>query len=595
MPTKQRPARVRPEDAAAEASLSRRRFLVTTGVVTALAGFESPSSAVSPAGAAGAPDIEAPAVQPGQPAVPASDITVESIAQAEKVAALEFTPPEREMLLRGVQQAARSYTRRRETPLPNGLAPATIFDPRLPGMSFSEAPSRFVRSQGDPGPLPAADIDIAYAPVTSLSCWIERGELSSERLTRIYLERIRRIAPKLECIITITEDLALTQAKQADAEISAGRYRGPLHGIPYGAKDLFDTAGIRTSWGATPYKDRVPETDAAVIRKLNDAGAVLIAKTTLGALAYGDQWFGGRTNNPFNLEQGSSGSSAGSAAGVVAGLFAFALGTETLGSIVSPCMRCGATGLRPTFGRVPRTGAMALCWSLDKVGPLARIVEDCALVLDAICGRDAGDPSSLDMPFTFDAAAPLDQLRIGYDPAWFEGRGAVDLDRAALDAMKQTGAQLVPTTLPEMNAAPLRTILNVEAAAAFEELTLSNRDDQLIWQAPQAWPNTFRETWFVPAIEFLQAQRIRRQVCETFARVFDEVDLLIGPSFAANLLLFTNNTGHPCVCLRTGFRENNRPHGLTLWGNLFEEGTLCRAAMALEKQLNVWPVRPGIE
>jgi len=595
MPTNPRPSGIANEQVRRESPLSRRRFLVTTGAVAAVAGFDSPASALATRSIHTATDLGALDLQPEPAAPAASDLTVESIAQAEKIAALDFTPPEREMLLRGVQQAARSYTRRRETPLPNGLAPATVFDPRLPGMAFPEAPSRFVRSAVEPGPLPAADIDIAYAPVTSLSRWIERGELSSERLTRIYLERIRRIAPKLECIITITEDLALKQAKQADAEISAGKYRGPLHGIPYGAKDLFDTAGIRTSWGAAPYKDRVPDSNAAVIRKLNDAGAVLIAKTTLGALAYGDQWFGGRTNNPFNLEQGSSGSSAGSAAGVVAGLFAFALGTETLGSIVSPCMRCGATGLRPTFGRVPRTGAMALCWSLDKVGPLARTVEDCALVLDAIRGRDAGDPSSLDMPFAFDATAPLDQLRIGYDPAWFEGRGAVDLDRAALEAMKQCGAQLVPITLPEMNAAPLRTILNVEAAAAFEELTLTNRDDELVWQAPQAWPNTFRETWFVPAIEFLQAQRIRRQVCETFASVFERVDCLIGPSFAANLLLITNNTGHPCVCMRTGFRENNRPHGLTLWGNLFDEGTLCRAAMALEKQLNVWPVRPGFE
>lgn len=583
------------EGAGEDAPLSRRRFLAATGLAAAVAGFESPTGAVLPTGAAAARHPEALTVQPEQAAAPASHITIDSIAQAEKVAALDFTPQEREMLLRGVQQAARSYTRRRETPLPNGLAPATTFDPRLPGIALSDAPSRFVRSQADPGPLPAADIDIAYAPVTSLSRWIERGELSSERLTRLYLERLDRIAPKLECIITITADLALEQAKRADAEIGAGRYRGPLHGIPYGAKDLFDTAGIRTSWGATPYKNRVPETDAAVVRKLNDAGAVLIAKTTLGALAYGDQWFGGRTNNPFNLEQGSSGSSAGSAAGVVAGLFAFALGTETLGSIVSPSMRCGATGLRPTFGRVPRTGAMALCWSLDKVGPLARTVEDCALVLDAIRGRDDGDPSSLDVSFTFDASAPLEAIRIGYDSAWFEGRGAVDLDRAALDAMKQTGAQLVPITLPEMNAARLRTILNVEAAAAFEELTLTNRDDELVWQAPQAWPNTFRETWFVPAIEFLQAQRIRRQVCETLARVFENVDCLIGPSFAANLLLITNNTGHPCVCLRTGFREGNRPHGITLWGRLFEEGTVCRAAMELEQRLGVWSVRPGIE
>lgn len=571
--------------------VSRREFLVSTGVVAAMAGLDSPAHAVT-LRAESTPELTVTAMQPEQAA---SSITVDTIAQAEQLAALEFTPDERSTLLRGVQQAAESYARRRRSPLPNTLAPATTFDPRLRGRTYVQGPSRFVRSSAEPGPLPAAEKDIASAPVTSLSRWIQRGDLTSERLTRIYLDRIRHIGPKLECVITVTEDLALKQAKQADAELSAGNYRGPLHGIPYGAKDLFDTAGIRTSWGATPFKDRIAETDAAVIRRLNDAGAVLVAKTTLGALAYGDQWFGGRTNNPFNLQQGSSGSSAGSAAGVVAGLFAFALGTETLGSIVSPSMRCGATGLRPTFGRVPRSGAMALCWSLDKVGPLARTVEDCALVLDAIRGADDGDPSSLDMPFQFDAGAPLDHIRIGYDPAWFEGRGAVDLDRAALEAMKTSGARLIPITLPEMNVSPLRTILNVEAAAAFEDLTLTNRDDELVWQAPQAWPNTFRETWFMPAIEFVQAQRIRRQVCETFAKVFDEVDLLIGPSYAADLLLITNNTGHPCICLRTGFRENNRPHGLTIWGDLFAEGIICRAAMALEAQLGVWDVRPAIE
>lgn len=595
--TRHEPRKTHPDHTApAQTPLSRRDFLVTTGVVAAsVTGLNSTTSGKTPMHSVAAPDFDSISMQPAPPPEATSNITVESIEHAEQLASLQFTPAEREMLLPGVRQAAASYKRRREIPLPNGLAPATTFDPRLPGRSYIDGTSRFVRSAVEPGSLPASDIDIAYAPVTSLSHWIQRGALSSERVTRIYLERIKRIAPRLECIITITEDLALKQAKAADAEISAGKNRGPLHGIPYGAKDLFDTAGIRTSWGATPYKDRVAESDAAVIRKLNEAGAVLIAKTTLGALAYGDQWFGGRTNNPFNLQQGSSGSSAGSAAGVVAGLFAFALGTETLGSIVSPSMRCGATGLRPTFGRVPRTGAMALCWSLDKVGTLTRTVEDGALVLDAIRGRDDGDPASLDMPYQFDAATPLEELRIGYDPAWFEGRGAIDLDRAALEAMKQTGAQLIPITLPEMNASPLSTILSVEAAAAFEELTLSNRDDELVWQSPQAWPNTFRETWFVPAIELVQALRIRRQVCEAFATVFDNVDLLIGPSYAANLLLITNNTGHPCICLRTGFRENNRPHGLTLWGDLFNEGTICRAAMALEAQLGVWDVRPEIE
>ena len=469
-----------------------------------------------------------------------------------------------------------------------------MFDPRFPGARLVDVSDRLVRSNGSPGPLPTDDEDIAFAPVTTLSRWIQRRQLTSRRLTQIYLKRLKAIGPKLESVVTLTADRALRQAATADNEIAAGKYRGPLHGIPWGAKDLLDTAGIKTTWGATPYKDRVPDDDAVVVKRLDEAGAVLVAKTTLGALAYGDRWFDGRTNNPWNLEKGSSGSSAGSAAGTAAGLFGFSLGTETLGSIVSPCMRCGATGLRPTFGRVARTGAMALCWSLDKIGAICRTVEDCALVLDAIRGADPGDPSSIDMPYEFDATRSIKGMRVGYSPKWFEGDRVNELDRAALDVARRLGIELVEIDLPDWPYGSLMTILSVEAAAAFEELTLSNRDDELVWQDARAWPNSFRQTRFTPAIEFVQAQRFRRQVMEMMDEKFADIDAMIGPSYAASLLLITNNTGHPSLTIRCGFNDNGSPHGITLLGRLFDEGTLCSLGMAMEKQLGVWDKRPVI-
>lgn len=544
------------------------------------------------AGALLARSAGAAPIQPETEAAP--EIGGATISEAQKLAGLEFDESECDMVARSAQRRVEAYEARRAFPLSNATAPATVFDAR----PFAGAlpPAREIsRFLGDPGPLPKADADIAFAPVSSLSRWLAMGQISSERLTRIYIERLKRYGPKLKCIVTLTEDLALQQARRADEDLRAGRYRGPLHGVPYGAKDLFDTAGIPTTWGATPYKERIPDKDAYVIRRLQEAGAVLVAKTTLGALAYGDRWFGGRTRNPWNIEQGSSGSSAGSAAATAAGLVGFSLGTETLGSIVSPSMRCGVTGLRPTFGRVARTGAMALCWSLDKIGPICRSVEDTMLVLDAINGADPGDPSSVNVPLIYDGRDSVNQLRVGYDPAWFDGRGATEIDKAALEALKLTGARLVETRLPELPpTGPLRTILNVEAAAAFEELTLSGRDDELVWQEPQAWPNTFRSTWFVPAIELMQAERIRRLVCERMMSAFEGVDALFGPSYAGNMLLVTNSTGHPSLTLRAGFRANNRPHGVTLWGRLFDEGTIGRLGVALEGELAVWDRRPDL-
>jgi Asp-tRNA(Asn)/Glu-tRNA(Gln) amidotransferase A subunit family amidase len=440
--------------------------------------------------------------------------------------------------------------------------------------------------------------------------------LTSERLTEIYLRRLERFDAKLHCVITLTREHALAQARQADAEIAAGRYRGPLHGIPWGAKDLLDTANIRTTYGAEPYRNRVPAADSTVVERLNAAGAVLVAKLSLGALALNDVWFGGQTMNPWLPEEGSSGSSAGPGAATAAGLVAFAIGSETGGSIVSPSMRCGVTGLRPTYGRVPRTGAMTLCWSLDKLGPMARSVEDTMLVLNAISGPDAGDVASVPSTLTFDAGADVAGLRVGYLPAWMKESPATDVDRAALEAVKKLGMKPVAVSIPDWPYDSLYLILFAEAAAAFEELTLSHRVDELKEQVPDAWPNVFRQSRFLSAVDFVQADRLRRKVAQEMARVFSEVDILLVPSLRDEMLVITNFTGHPSLTLRAGFVEVSEarsdwapdprhplpkfspprrvPHGVTLIGRLFDEGRLAEVGMALEKAFGVAAERaPG--
>ncbi len=560
---------------------TRREFLAASGGLAAAAAWPARPGSSRP-----------PAAQEAPPS-PAVEGTVDegTLAEAEKLAAVRFTAAERAQALVDLDEQVDRFRRRRVVALENSTAPALVFDPRRGAPAPPPAAGRHERI---PMKLPGREEDIVFAPVAALSAWVRRGEISSERLTRLYLDRLRRHGPKLECVVALTEVRALSRACEADREIAAGRWRGPLHGIPWGAKDLFDTAGIGTTWGAEPYRDRVPDRDAAVVARLDRAGAVLVAKLTLGALAYGDIWFGGKTRNPWKIDQGSSGSSAGSAAAVAAGLVGFALGTETYGSIVLPCMRCGATGLRPTFGRVARTGAMALCWSLDKIGPIGRTVEDCALVLEAINGADPGDPSSVEVPFAMGGGRPADGVRLGYDPAWFREKGADDLDRAALETARRAGFQLVEIHLPDWPYDALMTILLVEAASAFEEITLTDRDDELSWQEPQAWPNTFRQSRFIPAIEYVQAQRFRRRVMEMMGEIFAGVDALVSPSFAGSLLLVTNNTGHPSLTLRCGFREDGTPRGITLWGRLFDEATLCAIGMTLERELAVWDRRPAL-
>jgi Asp-tRNA(Asn)/Glu-tRNA(Gln) amidotransferase A subunit family amidase len=434
------------------------------------------------------------------------------------------------------------------------------------------------------------------------------------RLTNAYLGRIQRFDPKLRCIITLTKDLALTQAQKADQEIAAGHYRGPLHGIPWGGKDLLDTAGIATTYGAEPFRDRVPSSDAAVVQRLHNAGAVLIAKLSLGALALNDIWFGGQTMNPWLLEEGASGSSAGPGAATAAGLVGFSIGSETGGSIVSPSMRCGVTGLRPTYGRVPRNGAMTLCWSLDKLGPMTRSVEDAILVLQAISGPDPGDLESVPSHLDFDAGASVQGLRVGYLPPWMKADPATDVDRAAIETIRKSGMVPVEVSIPDWPYDSLQVILFAESAAAFEDLTLSGGVNQLKVQTPDAWPNTFRQSRFLSAVDFVQADRFRRKVAQEMARVFSQVDLLLVPSLRDEQLVITNATGHPSLTLRAGFVEVSKartdwapdpsrplptfnpprrvPHGITLIGRLFDEGTLCRAGIALERAFGVSGERP---
>ena len=529
------------------------------------------------------------------------DIDLRTLEEAEKLAGISFSKSEREQILRTIdEQRSMIAARVAQGELPNELPPAQIFRARIPGTELDR-----VTPDGDPwsnlpdpGPCPTDDVDLAFAPVWRLGQWLRDGKVSSMRLTRLSLDRLKTFDPKLHCVVTLTEEVALEQAARADREIAAGDWKGPLHGVPWGAKDIIETAGIRTTWGAAPLKDRVSEDDAFVTRRLEEAGAVLVAKLAVGALAYGDIWFGGMCRNPFDIEQGSSGSSAGSASATAAGLVPFTIGTETYGSIVSPSLRCGTTGLRPTFGRVARNGVMALCWSLDKIGPICRTVLDTAIVLKAINGSDPLDPSSIDEPFNFDPAEPAKGLRLAHDPAWFEGEAATDADRAALKAAQRAGVELVEVRLPEMNTAPLLVTLLSEAAAAFETFTREDIDDELTWQEDPAWPNTFRQTWFVPAVELIQAGRVRRQVMDVMHRFMHEgdpgFDAIICPAFAANLNLITNNTGHPTLILRSGMSDKGTPIGTSLIGRLFDEGTLCRIGHAMETELNVAGTRPEL-
>jgi Asp-tRNA(Asn)/Glu-tRNA(Gln) amidotransferase A subunit family amidase len=546
------------------------------------------------------------------------EVSADTFAQAEKLVEVQFTQEELAEAAGNWRSAmAPLYELRvgsHKVTIPDPVAPWSRWDPVLPGTQQLPPRSEFVRSDADPGPLSVNDEDIAFANVTQLSRWVQSRKLTSERLTTIYLARLEKYNPQLRCVITLTKEHALEQAKQADQEIAAGKYRGPLHGIPWGAKDLLDTAGIPTTYGAEPFRNRIPKSNAAVVQRLNDAGAVLVAKLSLGALALNDIWFGGQTVNPWNLDEGSSGSSAGPGAATAAGLVAFAMGSETGGSIVSPSMRCGVTGLRPTYGRVARTGAMTLCWSLDKLGPMARSVEDTILVLNTISGPDSGDVNSVPSKLDFDSGASVKGLRVGYFPQWMKEAPATDVDRMALETISKVGMMPVEVSLPDWPYDSLDLILFAEAAASFEEITLNGKVGELKMQVPDAWPNTFRQSRFLSAVDFVQSDRFRRMVANEMGRLFSQVDLLLVPSLRDEMLTITNFTGQPSLTLRAGFVEVSEersdwapdparplkkfspprrvPHGVTLIGRLFDEGTLCEAGIALEKAFNVAGQRP---
>jgi len=594
-------------------SKSRREFLTNSSLGLLSIAITSCDQEQQPAELPpGAP----PAFATAPPVGP--EVSPLTFAEAQKLVQVELNEEERRQAVSSWRSAmAPLYERRvgpRKVALEPALAPYSHCEAALPGQHPGPERNLFVRSRIDPGPLPSNDADIAFAPVTWLSRWIETRKLTSERLTNIYLQRIERFNPTLLCVITPTRELALAQAKKADQEIAAGHYRGPLHGIPWGGKDLLDTAGIPTTYGAEPFKNRIPAEDATVVKRLQQAGAVLVAKLSMGALALNDVWFGGQTKNPWLLAEGSSGSSAGPGSATAAGLVGFSIGSETGGSIVGPSMRCGVTGLRPTYGRVPRTGAMTLCWSLDKLGPMTRSVEDAMLVLEAITGPDAGDLSSVPSQLNYDAAAKVAGLRVGYFPQWMKEAPATNVDRAALETVKKLGMVPVKVSIPNWPYDSLQLILFAEAAAAFEELTLTHGVDQLKMQVPDAWPNSFRQARFLSAVDFVQTDRFRRKVAIEMARVFSQVDLLLVPSLRDEMLTITNNTGHPSLTLRAGFVEVSEersdwapdpahppakfsppkrvPHGVTLIGRLFDEGRLASAGLALERSFAVANERP---
>jgi Asp-tRNA(Asn)/Glu-tRNA(Gln) amidotransferase A subunit family amidase len=596
-------------------SSSRRDFLAASSLAVVAAALHSQT-----------PTGQTPELPPGAPVAfgtsPAvgPEVSAATFAEAEKLAQIEMTAADRAQAASNWRMQMAPLLERRTGPrkiaLEPTLAPATQWNPRLPGiMKPRQSGNNFVRSMDGGIELPSSDDAIAFAPVWLLSRWIESRKLTSTRLTEIYLRRLERFNNQLRCVITLTREHAIQQARQADAEIAAGHYRGPLHGIPWGAKDLLDTAGIPTTYGAEPFRNRIPAVDATVTERLNAAGAVLVAKLSLGALALNDVWFGGQTMNPWLLEEGSSGSSAGPGSAVAAGLVGFAIGSETGGSIVSPSMRCGVTGLRPTFGRVPRTGAMTLCWSLDKLGPMARCVEDTMLVLNAISGPDGRDLASVPSELAFDAGANVKGLRVGYISSWMKEAPATDVDRAALEAVRKLGMKPVEIELPDWPYDSLYVILFAEAAAAFEEQTLNHQLDELKMQVADAWPNCFRQARFLSAVDFVQADRFRRKVAEEMARIFAEVDLLLVPSLRDEMLAISNATGHPSLTLRAGFVEvaearsdwapdpnhplprfappRRVPHGITLIGRLFEEGRLAEVGLALEREFGVFGERPA--
>jgi len=531
----------------------------------------------------------------------------------ESLLDVEYTDGEWAQILEGYDDHIDRLRSVRSAKLANEQAPAQTFDPRLPGRLYPEQrPDPTVSTASFNRPIPTSEEDIAFAPAAHLAHWIKSKQISSRELTDLYLDRIEKFDTNLQAFITVTPDLAREQAETADGELAEGKYRGPLHGLPYGLKDLFDTSGIATTWGASVYQDRIPSSNAHIVARLKEAGAVLLGKTSCGAIAYGDIWYGGVTRNPWEPREGSSGSSAGSASATAAGLCAFSIGTETLGSIISPSARCGTVGLRPTFGRVGRSGGMTLCWSLDKIGPICRSVEDTAIVLDAINGFDSKDPASIATNFAYDTNLNLSQLKVGYDPSSFIDSLSYELNRQVLDAVESLGAQVSEITLPDFDYRTLPLQLEAEAAAAFEEITLGNRDDELRWQLDRAWPNTWRKARMISAIDYLQVDRMRRTLMGKMDEVFQSVDIILGENFSQGMLHISNFAGYPHLTLpcahdvrpiRGAFEEENvsddetanLPYSVGFWSRLFEEDKIIALGHKVEQALDVQPTRPPMD
>ncbi|MBI5729860.1 MAG: amidase [Ignavibacteriales bacterium] len=506
-------------------------------------------------------------------------IKKEDILNAEKIFGLEFTDAERDSMQTALNDNLAKYNGIHKVELLNSIPPALLFNPIPAGFKFDQKQKPLKFSSYSNVKMPGNMEDLVYYSIGELAQLIKTKKLTSTELTKFFLERLKKYGPKLHCIITLTEERAIEEAKKADEEIAKGKYKGLLHGIPFGVKDLLSTKKYKTTWGAEPFIDQLIDEDATVIKKLNDAGAVLAVKFSMGALAMGDVWFGGMTRNPWDTTRGSSGSSAGSAAAVSAGLIPFAIGTETLGSIVSPSTVCGVTSLRPTYGRVSRSGAMALSWSMDKIGSLCRNTEDIAIVFNAIYGLDEKDQTLYNASFNYTPKLDIKKLRVGYLKNDFDKDYAFHKnDSLALKKLEELGVQLISIKLPDINVDNLRIILSAEAGAAFDELTRSNKDDLLKRQTKNAWPNQFRSYRFIPAVEYINANRIRFQLIQEMEKLFDKVDLYVAPSWQGSNLLTTNLTGNPCVVLPNGFSQHGTPTSFTFIGNLFDEARLIAFA-----------------
>jgi Asp-tRNA(Asn)/Glu-tRNA(Gln) amidotransferase A subunit family amidase len=510
------------------------------------------------------------------------EISRQDILSSEKISGLSFSSSERDSLLPNVIQRIKQYNALREIELQNDTPFPLLYDPLPVGLKLPRGQDQF-KFNDIKTSLPEDIEACAFMTIPQLAHLIRTRQVTSEDLTRMYIERLKRYKDELQCVVTITEKLAIKQAKKVDIEIARGQYKGLLHGIPWGAKDLLSVPGYKTTWGATPFKDQIIKNKATVVKKLEDAGAVLVAKLTLGALAWGDVWFGGKTKNPWNTQQGSSGSSAGPGSATSAGLIGFSIGSETWGSIVSPATRNGVTGLRPSFGTVSRSGAMALSWSMDKLGPMTRSVEGAAIIFETIRGTDNLDRTVRDVPFIYPSKRGLKNLRIGYVESAFTDSSVSKNDKASLDILKSMGLNLIPIELPEFPTQALSFVLQAEAAAAFDELTRSNNDDQLVRQGKNAWPNVFREARFIPAVEYINANRARTLLNKKMSELMERIDVYIIPSFYGDNLLRTNLTGHPCVVVPNGFNDKGSPTSISFVGGLYSDGNTLAIAKVYQE------------